>query len=95
MTRIVAGANISARTAAVAFPLVSVLEVELTSAPSSGSSSINVPLFSFDFAVGSFLSTRAVNSFDACTQLGTPVVLRLFPPLLLEEFSLIVFFFFA
>lgn len=71
-TRIVQGAMLNAGTAVVAFPLTSILEVDVRLL--SNSSTVLVPLFSYAFPVGNFSAVRAINSADSCSVLGAPMI---------------------
>ncbi len=72
-TRIVQGATLTAGIAAIAYPLLSVLEIDVRSF-TNGSSSVIIPLFNYTFAVGGFARVRSINSVDSCSVFGTPVI---------------------
>lgn len=67
-TRIFQGASLQAGVAAVTFPATSALEV-VVSSNANNATTIVVPLFNYSFYVGSFSSSRAVNTFDSCSTL--------------------------
>ncbi len=73
LMQLASNVSISTDVAVVMLP-GSVLEVQLSSPPIVGASVVQIPLFSFNFSVGSFSATRAVVQYDSCSIAATPIV---------------------